>query len=242
MPYIHTWFDYFQAVQSIVQEIGPLIYHTFCIIILSVTYLLPDMGNVAVAELYICCNRVIHRSMVLIMGYESHNISYSPQYFVLILWSYFRIIVQFIIVLINTTALKRKCHNFDEIFIIGCTGSCHFDNFQCSQWWKFHQNYDISVSVSDIQISWSPLCHCCHSVGEFVSTYSHSCLHRNFKFNRHFRFFSSKFWFNCCYKVLHTIEHVLACAKIIVIQPRIELLENKISVKFELLVECNFLQ
>ena len=44
--------------------------------------------------------------------------------------------------------LKRKCRQFDEILITGCTGSCHFDNFQCSQWWKFHQNEDISVSVS----------------------------------------------------------------------------------------------
>ena len=43
--------------------------------------------------------------------------------------------------------LKRKCRHFDEILITGCTGSCHFDNFQCSQWWKFHQNEDISVSV-----------------------------------------------------------------------------------------------
>ena len=36
-----------------------------------------------------------------------------------------------------------KCH-FNEIFISGCTGSCHFDNFQCSQWWKFCEN-DISI-------------------------------------------------------------------------------------------------
>ena len=43
--------------------------------------------------------------------------------------------------------LKRKCRHFDEILITGCTGSCHFDNFKCSQWWKFHQNEDISVSV-----------------------------------------------------------------------------------------------
>ena len=42
---------------------------------------------------------------------------------------------------------ERKCRHFDEILITGCTGSCHFDNFQCSQWWKFHQNEDISVSV-----------------------------------------------------------------------------------------------
>ena len=32
----------------------------------------------------------------------------------------------------------------DEIFIIGCTASCHFDNFQ---WWKVHQYDDISISV-----------------------------------------------------------------------------------------------
>ena len=43
--------------------------------------------------------------------------------------------------------LKRKCHHFDEIFVTGCTESCHFDNFRCSQWWKFHQNDDIFVSV-----------------------------------------------------------------------------------------------
>ena len=41
--------------------------------------------------------------------------------------------------------LKRKCCHFDEIFIAGCIGSCHFDNFRCSQWWKFHQNEGISV-------------------------------------------------------------------------------------------------
>ena len=49
--------------------------------------------------------------------------------------------------------LKRKCRHFDEILITGCTGSCHFDNFQCSQWWKFHQNEDISVSV-DVRLVW----------------------------------------------------------------------------------------
>ena len=43
--------------------------------------------------------------------------------------------------------LKQECHHFDEIFIIGCTGSCHYDNCHCSQWWKFHQNYNIPASV-----------------------------------------------------------------------------------------------
>ena len=47
-------------------------------------------------------------------------------------------------------ALKRKCCHFDEILITDCTESCHFDNFRCSQWWKFHQNDDISVSVKPV--------------------------------------------------------------------------------------------
>ena len=49
---------------------------------------------------------------------------------------------------IKSLPLKQKCRHFDEIFITGCTGSCHFDNFQCSQWWTFHQNEDFSVSVT----------------------------------------------------------------------------------------------
>ena len=44
--------------------------------------------------------------------------------------------------------LKRKCCHFDDILITDCTESCHFDNFRCSQWLKFRQNDDISVSVS----------------------------------------------------------------------------------------------
>ena len=49
------------------------------------------------------------------------------------------------------SSLKRKCNNFDEIFITGCTGSCYFDNFQCSQWWKFHLNDNKSPSVSFVR-------------------------------------------------------------------------------------------
>ena len=45
--------------------------------------------------------------------------------------------------------LKWKCH-FDEFFITGCTGSCHFDNFQCSQWWKFHQYDNIFIGLNDL--------------------------------------------------------------------------------------------
>ena len=51
----------------------------------------------------------------------------------------------------NELPLKRKCCHFDEILITDCTESFHFDNFRCSQWWKFRQNDDISVSVSMIQ-------------------------------------------------------------------------------------------
>ena len=35
--------------------------------------------------------------------------------------------------------MKRKCCHFHEIFITGFTESYHFDNFWCSQWWKFNQ-------------------------------------------------------------------------------------------------------
>ena len=36
---------------------------------------------------------------------------------------------------------------FDKILVTGCTGNCHFDNFQGSQWQKFHQHYHIPISV-----------------------------------------------------------------------------------------------
>ena len=51
--------------------------------------------------------------------------------------------------LLPTSPLKWKCH-FDEIFVTGCTESCHIDNFRCSQWRKFRQN-DSFVSVTDTQ-------------------------------------------------------------------------------------------
>ena len=47
----------------------------------------------------------------------------------------------------SARSLKQKCRHFDEIFITGCTESCQNDNFWCSQWLKFHQNDNISVSV-----------------------------------------------------------------------------------------------
>ena len=36
--------------------------------------------------------------------------------------------------------LSKCIQYFNGIFITGCTGSCQYDNFQCSQWWKYHQN------------------------------------------------------------------------------------------------------
>ena len=40
-----------------------------------------------------------------------------------------------------------------KIFITGCTGSCQYDNFQWSQWWKFHENDNISIECI---LKWSP--------------------------------------------------------------------------------------
>ena len=36
-------------------------------------------------------------------------------------------------------SLKRISCYIDGIVITGCTGSCHDDNFGCSQWWQFRQ-------------------------------------------------------------------------------------------------------
>ena len=41
---------------------------------------------------------------------------------------------------------EMECFHFDKIFITGCTGSCQNDNFQWSQWSKFHQNDEIVIS------------------------------------------------------------------------------------------------
>ena len=48
---------------------------------------------------------------------------------------------------ISQDTLKRKCRHFDEMFITGRTEIYQNDNLQCSQWWKFRQNDDFSVSV-----------------------------------------------------------------------------------------------
>ena len=67
-----------------------------------------------------------------------------PHQYQNVLWS-----LSILFVTVTSGTLKRKCHHFDEIFITGCTESCQNDNFQCSQWRKFRQNDDISVSVND---------------------------------------------------------------------------------------------
>ena len=54
--------------------------------------------------------------------------------------------------LFQTLTLKRKCH-FDQNFIIACNVSCQIDSFQCSRWWKFHHNDNISVSVNVFRVN-----------------------------------------------------------------------------------------
>ena len=71
----------------------------------------------------------------------------------------------------QTISLKWTCCHFDDIFLAGCIGSCHSDNFQCSQWEKCHENDDISALVltfdQDVPVDkllsstlaqWSPIC------------------------------------------------------------------------------------
>ena len=62
----------------------------------------------------------------------------------------------------NVINEMKWCH-FDELFVIGCTESCHFDNFRFSQWRKFCQN-DVSISayvllVFDIRSYWIQMIH-----------------------------------------------------------------------------------
>ena len=47
----------------------------------------------------------------------------------------------------HNPAMKWKCHHFGEVFNTGCTRSCQRNKYQCSQWQKFHQNDDISISL-----------------------------------------------------------------------------------------------
>ena len=46
---------------------------------------------------------------------------------------YFVTLVLIQYTLIKTTTLKRKCFHLNDIFITGCSDSCHFDNFRYSR-------------------------------------------------------------------------------------------------------------
>ena len=50
--------------------------------------------------------------------------------------------------------VSTHCYHFDEIFTTSYTGNYHFENSQCSQWWKFRQYYsDVTMSVMASQIT-----------------------------------------------------------------------------------------
>ena len=55
--------------------------------------------------------------------------------------------LEIVINLLIRSWLRQRCCHFDEISFASCIESCHFDNFQCSQWRKCHQNNEIVVSV-----------------------------------------------------------------------------------------------
>ena len=48
-------------------------------------------------------------------------------------------------------SLEPKYHHFNKILITGYIGIFHFDNFQRSKWWKFHQN-DENICFSEYGI------------------------------------------------------------------------------------------
>ena len=48
----------------------------------------------------------------------------------------------------HTTTLKRKFRYFNELFVTGWTESYQINKFHLSQWWNFHLNDNISVSVN----------------------------------------------------------------------------------------------
>ena len=48
---------------------------------------------------------------------------------------------------ISLNSVKRKCHHFDEICIIGCTESCLSGNFQL-KWQHFHSSIAVQLNHS----------------------------------------------------------------------------------------------
>ena len=64
--------------------------------------------------------------------------------------------------------MKQKWYHFEKILITGCTGSYHFDNFHCSQWWKINQN-DIYSSVH-LLTHWGRVTHKCVGNSTIISS------------------------------------------------------------------------
>ena len=58
-------------------------------------------------------------------------------------------------------SLKWKYYNFHGIYI-GYTGSCHFDNFQCSLWWRFYQNDNTNFPLDGHDVTHTFQNHKCH--------------------------------------------------------------------------------
>ena len=82
-------------------------------------------------------------------------------YFEYIPWKIISFVKQVILGCLFTWqwSLKRKYRHFGENFVPGYMRNCNFDNFQVSQWCKFHRKDNISVSVSFIIVTtfwWLP--------------------------------------------------------------------------------------
>ena len=70
---------------------------------------------------------------------------------------------------------------FEALFVSGCTWRCSFDNFRCSQWWKFHQN-NIWVAVLYLHCKLTPSAADCQWRHEYVRlAKSISCLLKSWR-------------------------------------------------------------
>ena len=87
---------------------------------------------------------VFHMGVLLQLVYLIYVLAFSCQ----LNYSFYYIAMT-IKIKTTTATLKLKCRHIDDILIIVCTASCHFQNFHCSQWLKFHQNVNIFVSVNN---------------------------------------------------------------------------------------------
>ena len=79
---------------------------------------------------------------MLVRGARPPNLSEQPFVYCPKLHSSLKLKCRYheeIFVAVHTYSSRHVCQ-CDEIFINGCTGSCHFDNFWCRQCRKLHQN------------------------------------------------------------------------------------------------------